>query len=111
MLNITYPMTLSAFLNVFANLQEIAPSNRFHADVPSSIGGRRLLTLRHASILRVRFATLARLSCSQKSLLLENLALPQRLLMSGDPGGTRTHNIQLRRLTLCPVELRGLTRF
>jgi hypothetical protein len=29
-------------------------------------------------------------------------------LKSGDPGRNRTDNIQLRRLTLYPIELRGL---
>jgi hypothetical protein len=31
-----------------------------------------------------------------------------RFRKNGDPGETRTHNIQLRRLALYPIELRGL---
>src|SRR5205814_10252629 len=35
---------------------------------------------------------------------------PSVLLNSGLPGGTRTHNPQLRRLVLYPVELRAASR-
>jgi hypothetical protein len=35
-------------------------------------------------------------------------SMGQKQSEDGDPGGTRTHNIQLRRLALYPIELRGL---
>jgi hypothetical protein len=39
----------------------------------------------------------------------ENIVIfKQSVRQNGDPGETRTHNIQLRRLALYPIELRGL---
>ena len=40
----------------------------------------------------------------------KNNSVNQRLALTGDPAGTRTQDLQLRRLLLYPTELRNLSR-